>query len=142
MNQESITKDQIKKALKKWDEFWGYKPSKTIAILDPEFHVMTLAGAVPRIETAKEKIFSRIRYMPEVSDCENISMWCLSELKMQWAQDGIASLEPAWFRIVIDGKPLHSIVMAFLREGIHFIEFQTGEIWSIKDYRPKILAVT
>lgn len=152
MNPNEITAEQVRQQLRQWDSPfpWGYKPSKTIALLDRTYSMMPLQTFCGFAVYAQRKIseffgspgsFNSI-YTANLFDCENFSEAGVAFMKMRWAKENPDKKEPAVFRIVIKGKPNHSIVIAFLTEGIHFTDIQTGQIWSIASNRPNILAVT
>lgn len=137
-----ITSKEIRKYLKQYDSFFGHRPSKTAALLDPEYDVIPdnelmrwcerSAQCLVRFLRSKNNVkYKRLTasslyriYKPVASDCEDITGWSLSFFRMLWMLDG-HKRNPAAFRVVINNEAgLHSIAWIKTEFCWRSVEFQ------------------
>lgn len=151
-----ITEKQIKDHLRQFDSFMGHKPSKTKALLDPEYDVIKSENLLVLCGKATQEVADFFRkkdpivyadltkdtlyqlYEEESSDCEDITYWSISFFQMLWKLSG-GNRNPALFRAIIKNEyGLHSVGYAHTDKGWRFIEFQNLTLLP----NQKILAVT
>ena len=161
MNPKEITTDQLRQELKQYDQFWGYKPSKTIALLDPKFERLPDDDAelLHELQPAAQEIVDWFKsknpekykyltiytlgdiYRKNKGDCENFADWIRTFDQMLRVVDDSVELERDFFTIIIPHSSggTHAIDWGVSVGGYHkFFEPQNFTILPKKN----ILAVT
>ena len=151
-----ITSNQIRQELRQWDSFLRRNVSGTQSILDPVFDVMPDREQLLKwCAKATQSVVDKFREFDPVAyagltkdtlyqlweakdrDCEDITMWAISFLQMEWSLTH--DNNPAMFRCVVqrENKKTHSVGLTRTVNGWRFVEFQNLTVWE----QDKVLAV-
>jgi len=148
-------REELKQAFDLERGWFGKKVSQTAVFKDREYFKPTIDNLYEKVYNsmeligdafgvARDQIHTLYSIDNGIFDCDNFADLVSALTKAlhykECVYKKIQSAEYAIFPCIIK-NPAHAINISFTQSGISFIEPQTGEIYSIKEYKPDVILV-